>query len=310
MTKLEYTFTNDMLFKMVFVKYPELLKRLVAQILGIQLSNIGRFVITNPEIAPEFMGDKFCRLDITMTLDDQRIALEIQVSNEGDYPERSLYYWAREYSSALAEGGDYSDIPRTIIINIVAFKLFECEEYHSEFQALEVKRHTPLTDKMGMFYFELPKLPEVISSEDELKLWLLLFKAKTEEELNQIEALGVPIMEQAIEAYRHISSTDEFKELERQRSRARHNEAAALRHATEIERKKWQQVVAEKDAVLADKDITLAEKETLIADKDVALAGKDTLIADKDAALADKDIALAEKETLIAELKAKLDGRF
>ena len=34
-------------------------------------------------------------------------------------------------------------------------------------------------------------------------------------------------MKQAIEAYRHITATDEFRELERLRSRARHNEAAA-----------------------------------------------------------------------------------
>ena len=73
-----------------------------------------------------------------------------------------------------------------------------------------------------------------------------------EEHLKQIEALGVPVMEQAINAYRHITATDEFKEMERLRSRARHNEAAALRHArteaAEAEREKWQGVVAEKDA--------------------------------------------------------------
>ncbi len=53
MTKLEYTFKNDTLFKMVFVKYPALLKRLVARLLGIQLESIGEFEITNPDIPPE-----------------------------------------------------------------------------------------------------------------------------------------------------------------------------------------------------------------------------------------------------------------
>ena len=59
-------------------------------------------------------------------------------------------------------------------------------------------------------------------------------------------------MTQAIGAYRHVTATDEFKELERLRSRARHNEASALGNA---ERKgylkaeeKWQGIVAEKDA--------------------------------------------------------------
>ena len=43
-------------------------------------------------------------------------------------------------------------------------------------------------------------------------------------------------MSQAISAYRHVSATDEFKEIERLRSRARHNEAAALRNARTDER--------------------------------------------------------------------------
>ena len=34
-TMLEYTFKSDVLFKMLFVKYPDLLKRLVAVLLGI-----------------------------------------------------------------------------------------------------------------------------------------------------------------------------------------------------------------------------------------------------------------------------------
>jgi hypothetical protein len=55
-----------------------------------------------------------------------------------------------------------------------------------------------------------------------------LFKAETEEDLKHIEALGAPVREQAINAYRHITTTDEFKEMERLRSRARHNEAAAF----------------------------------------------------------------------------------
>jgi len=142
---------------------------------------------------------------------------------------------------------------------------FDCAEFYSEFQALEVTRHTPLTDKMSLHYFELPKLPKTISKDSELLLWLSLFNANTEEDFKRLEALEAPDMEQAISAYRHITATDEFKEIERIRSRARHNEAAALRHATEIEREKWQVIVAEKDA---ENQIALAEKDTALAEKD------------------------------------------
>jgi len=258
MKKLKYTFKNDILFKMLFVQYPGLLKKLVAELLGISYESITKFFITNPEIPPEVIGDKFCRLDINMTVNGQRVDLEIQINDEGDYPERSLYYWAREYSTALGEGEEYTDLPRTIINSIIAFPMFDCAEFHSEFHALEITRHTQLTDKFCMHYFELPKLPKIISKNEALKLWLSLFNAETEEELAKIEALEVPIMKQAIGAYRQITTTDEFKELERQRHYASRNKASALGKARRNEREKWQGVVAEKDAALANKDEEIA----------------------------------------------------
>ncbi|MDR2733823.1 MAG: Rpn family recombination-promoting nuclease/putative transposase [Spirochaetota bacterium] len=317
MTKLDFSFTDDILFKMLFVRYPNLLKKLVAALLDIQLESIEQFDITNSEIPPNVIGDKFCRLDINMVVDKQRVDLEIQVADEGDYPERSLYYWAREYSSALSEGHTYRELPRTIIISIIAFNLFECAEFYSEFQALEVARHTLLTDKMRLCYFELSKLPKVVGADDELKLWLSLFKAKTEEDLQKIEALGVPIMEQAIEAYRQTKAMNEFRELERLRSLARHNEASALDHAAKVEREKWQAVVAEKDAELAELErlrslarhneasaLDHAERKAEKAEREKWQA----VVAEKDAALTEKEAvyatALAEKDALIAELRA------
>jgi len=265
MTKLEYTFKTDTLFKLLFVKYPSLLKHLVSQLLGISLESIEQFEITNSEMPPEAVGDKFCHLDINMTVDGKLVDLEVQVRDEGDYPERALYHWAREYSTALKEGGHYIDLPRTIIISIINFDLFDCGEYHSEFQPLEVTRHTLLTDKMSLHFFELGKLPEEINADDMLLLWLSLFKADTEEDLEKIETLEVPVMKEAINAYHHIAATPEFQQLERMRADARHNEAAALynaeRKGMQQEREKWQTVVADKDAENEQLRLRIAELE-------------------------------------------------
>ena len=262
MTKLEYTFKTDTLFKMLFVKYPDLLKRLVAELIGIKYDSIEQFIITNPEMPPESLGDKFCRLDINMIVDNERIDLEIQVNNEGDYPERSLYYWAREFSTGLSEGEGYSELPRTIIINIVAFELFDCKEFHSEYEALEVTRHTQLTDKMSLHYFELPKLPDSVTADSSRELWLKLFQAETEEEIAKIESLEVPIMSEAVKAFRHVAASSEFRERERLRSKARHDEAQALRNAQKQRDEHWQGVVAEKDAENENLRMLLAKLRT------------------------------------------------
>ena len=115
-----------------------------------------------------------------------------------------------------------------------------------------------------MHYYELPKLPDTVSAENSRELWLRLFKADTEEELKRIEALEVPIMSEAVQAYRHVAASPELRERERLRSRARHDEAQALYNAERREREKWQGIVSEKDAALADKDAALARQAKLI----------------------------------------------
>ena len=231
MAELKYKFTYDVLFKLLFQKYPDLLKRLVAATLGITVESITEFLITNTKIPPEVIGDKFCKLDISMIVNRQRANLEVQVEDEKDYPERTLYHWAQVYSSALKVGQQYSTLPRVIIISIVDFIMFGCEEYRSEFGALELRRHELLSDKLTMLYFEVRKLPKVIDKNNELELMLSLFRARTEEDLKQLEALEVAVVTQAIGAYREVVVSPEFRELERLRFEARSNEASALANA-------------------------------------------------------------------------------
>jgi predicted transposase/invertase (TIGR01784 family) len=276
--------------------------------LHIAHDSIESIVITNPEIPPELLKEKFCRLDIVMKIDGRLVNLEIQVEDEDNYPERSLYNWARLYSGSLLVGSDYSELPLTITINIIAFKLFACKEFYSEFRPLEVTRHTLLTDKQCLCYFELSKLPKVVDGSDELKLWLALFNAKTEEELINLKKIGGDIMEQAVTAYRHVSASGEFRELERQRDKARHNEASALanaeRKATQKEREKWEYVVAEKDA----------KWQGVVAEKDVKWQG---VVAEKDAkwqgVVAEKDVkwqgVVAEKDAIIEKLMAQIEKK-
>ena len=89
------------------------------------------------------------------------------------------------------------------------------------------------------------------------ELWLKLFKAETEEELVKIEALEVPIMEEAVKAYRTVATSSEVRERERLWEKARHDEAQALKNAERRRDEHWQGVVAEKDALIAELEAKL-----------------------------------------------------
>jgi hypothetical protein len=79
-TALKYTFKSDVLFKMVFIKYPDLLKHLVATLIGIEYQNIKEFEMLNTEMPPEQICNKFCRLDLNLRVNGRRIDLEIHKS--------------------------------------------------------------------------------------------------------------------------------------------------------------------------------------------------------------------------------------
>ena len=277
MTELKPKFTTDILFKSLFTQYPKLLKHLTAILLEIPLNRITQFIIQNPEMTPDEIDKKFCRLDIRMMVNKQNINIEVQVKNEGDYPERALFYWARMYSASLPVKDEYRTLPRTISINILNFPLFKGnKDFHSEYRILDVERYTQLTDKMILHFFELPKISRATGDDSLLLQWLSLFKAKTYEELERINELGVPELSEAIGAYHTITASPEYQELERMRLKASLDEANALSHAdkrgekrgAKAERKKWKIVVDGKDAELADKDAELKKLRKQLADRE------------------------------------------
>ena len=108
---------------------------------------------------------------------------------------------------------------------------------------------------MVLHFYELKKLPPLANTDNGRDLWLKLFNAETEEELTKIEEMGVSFMCEAIVAYRHVAASPEFREMERVRSKTRHDEAQAIYHVEQrgVERANanWQGVVSEKDTLIA-----------------------------------------------------------
>ena len=261
MAKLKHTLKTDILFKLLFTKNPHLLERLVSRLLQIPPESIKDFKVINPEMPPDVIDDKQCRLDILMEVDGQKVNLEVQVKDEGNFPERVLFHWARAYSNALTAGRNFKELPRTILINILGFSLFkDYAGYHSEFQVLEVTRNVSLSDKMAIHFFELEKLPDKVSEDDISLLWLKLFKADTEEELQMSSESKYAEVNEVITAYRNLMQSEEFREYERQREKAELDERQRTSNAVERATESLQSVIAEKDAEIAELKKRLGEQ--------------------------------------------------
>ena len=76
-------------------------------------------------------------------------------------------------------------------------------------------------------------------------------------------------MKKAIRAYHRVTATDRFKEIERLRSLARHNEASALKKKEREVDAKWQGIVEEKEAENAELATENAKLRALLKEKGV-----------------------------------------
>ena len=83
---------------------------------------------------------KTVRLDVAVrTSVGERINVEIQLVDQQDMPERTLYYWARMFSWSIASGDPYTSLPSTIVISIINYPLFpeETDRFHTIFHIRE-----------------------------------------------------------------------------------------------------------------------------------------------------------------------------
>ena len=95
--------------------------------------------LLNPYNVEDFKGDKGSVLDVKAeAADGRRFNIEMQVSNEGDYDKRALYYWARLYTEQLKTSDDYIGLSKAIGIHILNFtSITETEDYHNVFRIKE-----------------------------------------------------------------------------------------------------------------------------------------------------------------------------
>ena len=87
----------DIIFKKFFTENVDMLYSFVASMLDIPQESISEIKITNPELPPDSLEGKFSRLDLNLKVNNRLVNVEIQMKNEPDYRDRTLFYWAKLY---------------------------------------------------------------------------------------------------------------------------------------------------------------------------------------------------------------------
>ena len=100
---------SDIVFKRVFAKEEnkELLKSLLEAILNIQIKSVE---VKNPEIPRDLADSKAGILDIKAKINEDIIAnIEMQVKDEHNIDDRSVFYMTKIASNELKSGENYTN---------------------------------------------------------------------------------------------------------------------------------------------------------------------------------------------------------
>ena len=176
---------DDYLFQRIFASKgnEDMLAEILEDLLDIKINNI--------EIKNEFtlekiyQEEKSSRIDIKVVADNRIIDIEMQIKNEYNMKDRSLYYGAALYHEALEEGIDYKDSKEVIVISILSFNLFKNGNYlvRGRIMRDDIKDEV-ITDKLSFYYIQLPKfLKQRDKKRKKLAQWLYFISQRDKGEL-------------------------------------------------------------------------------------------------------------------------------
>ena len=104
------------------------------------------------------VGEKLSILDLNVTTESNiHINVEIQLINQYNMIKRTLFYMTKMLLSQLKKGEDYSELNRTITINILNFDYLEDENFIKSYGLFEKNTKESLTDLLEVIFIELPK---------------------------------------------------------------------------------------------------------------------------------------------------------
>lgn len=150
--------TNDYIFKKIFAKKgnESILKDFLIAVLEIPIEKIE--ILKDTHLERTIKENKLGILDIKATLNSNIIVnIEMQIRNQYNIKERSLYYWSNLYSNNLYKNQDYIENNRTITINILDFNIFEEGPYHEKCMITREYNGEILTEDLEMHFIQIPK---------------------------------------------------------------------------------------------------------------------------------------------------------
>lgn len=188
--------SQDLMFKIYFTKNKKLLLSLLKAFLPLPSSQkIERIDILNPQTIPETKEKKQIILDLKLRLNnEEKINVEMQVSQKKDFLSRVLFYWAKLYTEDLKVSEPYEKAPPTYSLIFTNFQVFkETKDFVTCFSLCSDQApHFCLNRDLKIVFVELSKFKKtsikgLIDLQD---YWCYILKHSGEIKPDELEKLS------------------------------------------------------------------------------------------------------------------------
>jgi predicted transposase/invertase (TIGR01784 family) len=155
------------------------------------------------EQSPLRISGKGGRLNVFAIMDGfDQINLEVQVGYESDFRKRVLTYWSLVHGGQLNKGDKYSDIARTISVNLLGYDEFTNKsdaDFRSSFSIRDDDTGEKFSDGLQLIFLEVGKYERINQAPvSKMDGWMAYFAGKGDREMAQI-AEREPMIAEALD---------------------------------------------------------------------------------------------------------------
>lgn len=310
---LDIPMTNDYLFRALLQQNNQVLKALICALLHLDPQSVREVSVENPIELGKTYEEKELILDIKALLNgDMIINLEMQVVNEQNWKERSLYYLCRSFDH-LNKGMNYSEVKPAVQIGILNFSLFEeTPEFYANFYMINEKNYQKYSDKFRLAVVDLTQIKLATKEDRAYKIdqWAQFFKSKDWGELVMLAQDNIDIQAAMGTVYqlsreKQIRQQCEAREdyYKRERDRQRRDRQADEREKRADERERQ---ADERERQADERDKQADERDKQADERDKQAAERDKQADERDKQADERERMLEEREHQIEQNRQEL----
>ena len=208
----------------------DILKDFLIAVLEITIAKIE--IIKDTHLERTTQENKIGILDIKATLNNNiTVNIEMQIRNQYNMIDRTLYYWANLYSNSLYKKQNYKDNNKTITINILEFNIFKEGPYHEKCMIRRDYNNEILTQDLEIHFIQIPKCKKE-DVKTKLDQWVQYIGNVSEEGVN-IAMKENKEIRKAQEELEYLSGDEEERRIAELREKAIRDEVTNIEGAKE-----------------------------------------------------------------------------